>query len=82
MIDAGPKGNLARFGNHSCEPNMNTVKWCVNGNWRVGLFAVDDIPKGRVLFNKLICCHDLKVLKIFWFWKAKNLRCSSVLCCL
>lgn len=26
---------------------MNTQKWFVNGNWRVGLFAVQDIPKGK-----------------------------------
>ena len=27
MIDAGPKGNLARFMNHSCDPNCITEKW-------------------------------------------------------
>ena len=32
IIDAGPKGNLARFMNHSCEPNCETQKWqvCMN----------------------------------------------------
>lgn len=49
VIDAGPKGNLARFANHSCEPNMKTQKWYVNGNWRVGLFAVQDIQPGGYL---------------------------------
>lgn len=45
IIDAGPKGNLARFMNHSCEPNCETQKWVVNGLMRVGLFAITDIPE-------------------------------------
>ena len=52
MIDAGPKGNLARFMNHSCDPNCITQKWTVNGDTRVGLFALKDIPPGTELtFN-------------------------------
>lgn len=44
MIDAGPKGNSARFINHSCEPNCEPQRWQVMGNTRVGLFAIEDIP--------------------------------------
>ena len=52
MIDAGPKGNLARFMNHSCDPNCITQKWTVNGDTRVGLFAIKDVPPGSELtFN-------------------------------
>ncbi|XP_045780468.1 uncharacterized protein LOC123877669 [Maniola jurtina] len=52
MIDAGPKGNLARFMNHSCEPNCETQKWTVLGDVRVGLFALYDIPANSELtFN-------------------------------
>ena len=52
MIDAGPKGNIARFMNHSCDPNCETQKWTVNGDTKVGLFAVADIPAGTELtFN-------------------------------
>ncbi|CAH2237590.1 jg6296 [Pararge aegeria aegeria] len=52
MIDAGPKGNLARFMNHSCEPNCETQKWTVLGDVRVGLFAINDIPANSELtFN-------------------------------
>lgn len=47
IIDAGPKGNYSRFMNHSCQPNCETLKWTVNGDTRVGLFAVCDIPAGR-----------------------------------
>lgn len=46
IIDAGPKGNYSRFMNHSCQPNCETLKWTVNGDTRVGLFAVCDIPAG------------------------------------
>ena len=48
MIDAGPKGNVARFMNHSCAPNCITQKWTVNGDIRVGLFAVEDIKPGAM----------------------------------
>ena len=47
IIDAGPKGNLSRFMNHSCQPNCETQKWTVNGDTRVGLFAIRSIPTGR-----------------------------------
>lgn len=47
IIDAGPKGNFARFMNHSCQPNCETQKWVVNGVTKVGLFAIHDIPAGK-----------------------------------
>ena len=57
MIDAGPKGNLARFMNHSCQPNCETQKWTVGGDTRVGLFAIDDISAGSELtFNYNLEC--------------------------
>ncbi|XP_039963004.1 probable histone-lysine N-methyltransferase Mes-4 [Bactrocera tryoni] len=72
IIDAGPKGNLARFMNHSCDPNCETQKWSVNGLNRIGLFAIKDIPADTELtFNyhwddllgnqkKLCLCGALK----------------------
>ena len=62
IIDAGPKGNFSRFMNHSCEPNLDTQKWHVNGDVRVGLFAIKDISAGT--------CH---VFMSSWFlptWKS------------
>ncbi|KAM3940744.1 histone-lysine N-methyltransferase NSD2 [Leptodactylus fuscus] len=57
IIDAGPKGNFSRFMNHSCHPNCETQKWTVNGDTRVGLFAVRDIPAGEELtFNYNLDC--------------------------
>jgi len=52
IIDAGPKGNISRFMNHSCNPNCRTEKWTVGGDRRVGLFAERNIKKGEELtFN-------------------------------
>ena len=52
VIDAGPKGNVARFMNHSCDPNCATEKWTVNGDTRIGLFALEDIKGGtEITFN-------------------------------
>ncbi|XP_036932609.1 histone-lysine N-methyltransferase, H3 lysine-36 specific [Acanthopagrus latus] len=57
IIDAGPKGNQARFMNHCCQPNCETQKWTVNGDTRVGLFALQDIPRGVELnFNYNLEC--------------------------
>ncbi|CAE1316000.1 WHSC1 [Acanthosepion pharaonis] len=57
IIDAGPKGNLSRFMNHSCQPNCETQKWMVNGDVRVGLFSLHDIPAGSELtFNYNLDC--------------------------
>ncbi|KAF8784580.1 Histone-lysine N-methyltransferase NSD2 like protein [Argiope bruennichi] len=52
MIDAGPMGNYSRFINHSCEPNCEMRKWSVNGDARIGIFAVVNISAGEELtFN-------------------------------
>ena len=60
MIDAGPSGNLARFMNHSCQPNCETQKWIVMGDTRVGLFACADIPADTELtFNYQLVCAQV-----------------------
>lgn len=43
IVDARLKGNLARFMNHSCNPNCQSEKWNVNGDTRIGLYAIRDI---------------------------------------
>ncbi|KAF5749227.1 histone-lysine N-methyltransferase ASHH1 [Tripterygium wilfordii] len=48
-IDATRKGSLARFINHSCQPNCETRKWNVLGEIRVGIFAKQDITTGTEL---------------------------------
>ncbi|XP_024991743.1 histone-lysine N-methyltransferase ASHH1 isoform X1 [Cynara cardunculus var. scolymus] len=49
FIDATKKGSLARFINHSCQPNCETRKWTVLGETRVGIFATQDISIGTEL---------------------------------
>ncbi|KAI3735806.1 hypothetical protein L6452_15322 [Arctium lappa] len=49
FIDATRKGSLARFINHSCQPNCETRKWTVLGETRVGIFATQDISIGTEL---------------------------------
>lgn len=56
IIDAGPKGNNARFMNHSCQPNCETQKWTVNGHPKVGLFALQDIPTGMLSLLTMRVC--------------------------
>ncbi|XP_065873886.1 histone-lysine N-methyltransferase ASHH1 [Euphorbia lathyris] len=48
-IDATKKGSLARFINHSCQPNCETRKWNALGEIRVGIFAKQDITIGTEL---------------------------------
>ena len=40
---------LGRFVNHSCDPNTEIQKWCVNGLFRMTLFAIRDIQPGEEL---------------------------------
>ncbi|KAF2452450.1 hypothetical protein BDY21DRAFT_329203, partial [Lineolata rhizophorae] len=49
IIDAGQRGNIARFVNHSCEPNCEMIKWNVKGKLRIGLFAKREIMTGEEL---------------------------------
>ncbi|KAJ3124596.1 Histone-Lysine N-Methyltransferase ash1l [Nowakowskiella sp. JEL0407] len=49
VIDGTKKGTVARFVNHSCEPNCYIEKWWVNGEYRVGLFALHNITEGTEL---------------------------------
>ena len=67
IIDAGPKGNLARFMNHSCQPNCETQKWVVNGATRVGLFALQDIPAGKLFNSFLIFIFDFHFSFLIYF---------------
>lgn len=47
FIDATMKGSLARFCNHSCNPNAYVDKWVVGEKLRMGIFAKRTIQKGE-----------------------------------
>ncbi|XP_073280851.1 histone-lysine N-methyltransferase ASHH1 [Primulina huaijiensis] len=65
FIDATNKGSIARFINHSCEPNCETRKWTVLGMTRVGIFAKKDISVGTEL------AYDYN----FEWYGGANIRC-------
>lgn len=47
IIDSGQRGSVARFANHSCDPNAEIQKWYVNNEPRIGLFARRYINPGE-----------------------------------
>ncbi|KAJ1289207.1 hypothetical protein BS78_02G146400 [Paspalum vaginatum] len=71
VIDATNKGNMSRFINHSCEPNTEMQKWTVDGETRVGIFAVRDIKIGEEL------TYDYKFVQ---FGEAQDCHCGSSNC--
>ncbi|CAO1616122.1 unnamed protein product [Parajaminaea phylloscopi] len=51
-LDATKRGDVARFINHSCNPNCYVAKWHVGKHMRMGIFSQRDIIKGEELtFN-------------------------------
>ncbi|DBA03464.1 TPA: hypothetical protein N0F65_002872 [Lagenidium giganteum] len=63
VIDATRMGGVARFINHSCQPNCGVEKWEVNGEERCGIFALRDIYPGEELsFDyKFQCFSKLEI---------------------
>lgn len=49
VIDPTFQGNIARFINHSCDPNCVTRKWTVFKETMVGIFARKDIQENEEL---------------------------------
>eukprot|EP00835_Amoeboradix_gromovi_P000537 NODE_19_length_39463_cov_0.396073.p5 type:complete len:528 gc:universal NODE_19_length_39463_cov_0.396073:39223-37640(-) len=48
-VDATKRGGIARFCNHSCNPNCSIQQWIVNNRLRMGLFATRFICKDEEL---------------------------------
>ncbi|CAL8074345.1 unnamed protein product [Calicophoron daubneyi] len=49
VLDASKQGNLSRFINHSCEPNLVASCWLVDGLPRLGLFSTREISANEEL---------------------------------
>jgi len=74
MIIDATKGSIARFVNHSCNPNSRMVKWIVGGKPRMALFAGD---------NPIMSGDELTYDYNFDPFSAKNVqecRCGSSNC--
>jgi histone-lysine N-methyltransferase ASH1L len=74
MIIDATRGSIARFVNHSCEPNCRMVKWIVAGKPRMALFAGD---------RPIMTGEELTYDYNFDPFSAKNVqecRCGAVTC--
>ena len=49
IIDAGVKGSVARFINHSCDANCLIAKWTVQGELRIAIFTQRPVRRGEEL---------------------------------
>lgn len=60
MLDAGMRGNCARFINHSCDPNLRVVRFKLSGleEYQIGLYALKDIVPG----TELTCAFPLRLV--------------------
>ena len=58
IVDATERGNIARFINHSCDPNLQVEKWYVNRIPRLGLWSKRRIAQGEeVHYNYSVKWH-------------------------
>jgi SET domain-containing protein len=65
VIDASAQGSMARFINHSCDPNCHTEKWTVGGETRIAIVATNGIPKGTEVCVLACVCVCMCV---YYFW--------------
>jgi hypothetical protein len=78
MLDAKPMGSIARFANHSCEPNCQMEKWTVLGEPRICLVALVDLDKGtEITYNYGYSNDGLDVPR--QICKCGSANCSGIL---
>lgn len=64
-IDSSRYGNEGRFVNHSCEPNCRAEVWIVNGNKRIGLFSIGEIPSVNSFLYITAWNGNFNILSVF-----------------
>ncbi|KAK5020475.1 hypothetical protein LTR60_000482 [Cryomyces antarcticus] len=81
MIIDATRGSIARFVNHSCEPNCEMVKWRVDGKPRMALFAGE---KGIMTGAELTYDYNFEqVTNSYTPYSQKNIqqcRCGTASC--
>ena len=74
MILDATRGSIARFINHSCEPNCRMIKWTVGNKPRVALFAGD---KGIMTGEELTYDYNFDPYSVK---NVQECRCGSANC--
>uniref|UniRef100_A0A6B2LMW1 [histone H3]-lysine(4) N-trimethyltransferase n=1 Tax=Arcella intermedia TaxID=1963864 RepID=A0A6B2LMW1_9EUKA len=72
-IDATMKGNMARFINHSCDPNAKTDHIVVEDQKKIIIYAIRDIyPGEEIAYNYMFAIDDED--KVPCYCGAKNCK--------
>lgn len=74
MILDGTRGSVARFVNHSCEPNCKMIKWTVSGIPRMALFAGE---KGVMTGEELTYDYNFNPYSVK---NVQQCRCGAASC--
>lgn len=74
MILDATRGSIARFINHSCEPNCKMIKWTVAGKPRMALFAGE---KGIMTGDELTYDYNFNPYSIK---NVQECRCGALSC--
>lgn len=74
LIDASYKGNVSRYLNHCCEPNVEARKIIYRGNTHIAFFSLKDIEEREELKFDYAFAYEDGEKKVPCFCRAKNCR--------